>query len=135
MEHREGDEEAMQRECDLFLDEHTADAECGNADHRAAIARRREGAPSWSAIERVDDGGGRRDFLDGRPIHCGVGLDLQAVERHEDDYGGYLVRLRSGSRVRYELVAGEIVLHGNIAGHEFTAPHHKGMHFRWPERQ
>jgi hypothetical protein len=127
--------------CDLFLDEHNAGIRCDNAEHRAALARRAEGAPAWSAIERARDGGGLRDFLDGRPIHCGTGLELQAFEIRSDDYGDYQVALPNGSRVRYELGVAEgddgrrpIVLHAQVGGHEFVAAFHPRMRFRWPER-
>jgi hypothetical protein len=121
--------------CDSLLSEHTPDTQCEDAEHRAALARRADGAGSWSPIVRSRTEGGPRDFLDGEPINCGSGLELQAIEYRSDDYGEFTVKLPSGVRVRYELDRGEIVFYGGIAGHEFTSPHHAWMRFRWPERR
>lgn len=98
--------------CDLLFGGHDRTDVCEDLGHRAALARRREGAVSWSAIVRRSDDGGRRDFLDGDPLHCGAGLELQAIEWRDDDYGSYTVRLATGARVRYELDAVEMLAPG-----------------------
>ena len=124
--------------CDLFFDEHAGKL-CADPGHAAALTRRADTAAAWSAIERSDDDGGQRDFLDGRPINCGAGFELQAVEERSDDYGEYLVSLPHGPRVRYELdvprpgeAGRRIVLYTRVAGHEFRTPHRQWMRFRWP---
>lgn len=130
--------------CDLSLSEHDTSAGCGDAEHRAALALRAAGAPAWSPIVRRHDHGDFRDYLDGKPIHCGTGLELQAFEYRSDDFGEYTMKLPAGVRVRYELEwprAGEkpadrrVVLHTVISGHEFTSPLEKWMRLRWPERK
>ena len=129
--------------CDLFLDEHELGRPCGDESHRVALAARRGGAPKWSPIERGRDAGGGRDFLDGRPIHCGTGLELQAIEYKSDDYGEYVLALPTGVRVRYEIefvrdpAAGEnpkrIVLYTTVGAIVFRARHEAWMRFRWPQ--
>ncbi len=130
--------------CDLFLDEHTAGVDCADPAHREAIAHRSDRGDQWHKIVAGEDAGGRRDFLDGKPIHCGAGLELQAIEHREDDYGGYVVYLQTGVRARYEIdfarAGGRgyqygrdvIVLYTRVAGHSFTTEHHQWMRFRWP---
>ena len=131
------------KSCELFLDEHNG-VECDDADHRAALRRMAErateSAAPWSPIVRGDDRGGLRDHLDGKPIHCGATLELQAFENRDDDLGGYTVKLPTGALVRYELgipVADgrrAIELYASIAGYTVILPHEKGMRFRWPRR-
>lgn len=124
------------RKCDLFLDEHDAGTCEVDAEHRAALDRRRDRGVKWSRIVRGRDAGGIRDFLDGRPIHCGTGLELQAVEVRYDDYGSWLIRLEKGARVRYEVAwqddEAKVILYAIVADYEFTAPLGEGMRFRWP---
>ncbi len=112
---------------------------CEDSGHRAALARRAPAGPPWGEIVRGHDAGGQRDFLEGRPINCGAGLELQSVEERSDDYGEYLVSLPTGIRVRYELDVprpGEehrrIVLHALVGGHQFLTAYRAGMRFRWP---
>jgi len=122
--------------CDLFLDEHT-DGTCSDPRHAkvlATIAARAKGA-SWSPIVPGCDGGGRRDYLDGKPIHCGATLELQAYEYRSDDYGEYHVMVQRGDLVRYERSAGQVTLYASVAGHTFTAEWDGGMRFRWPQRK
>ncbi len=128
-------------ECDEFLSDHRADGTtCNDEGHRAALARRAAGAPAWHPIVRGRDGGGVRDFLEGKAITCGSSLELQAVEYRDDDYGSYQLSLPTGVIVRYEVdrplnADGEVILYGDLAGHDFTARHHDGMRFRWPRRE
>lgn len=123
--------------CDLLISEHNG--LCGDAEHRAALARRAAGAPSWSPLKRRREHGDFRDYLDGAPIHCGAGLELQSIEYRSDDYGEFTLKLATGVRVRYELAwppggaDRQIVLHGSIGGHEFTTMAEAWMRFRWPE--
>jgi hypothetical protein len=124
--------------CDLFLDQHQPTERCPDPDHVAALARRANSGVEWSPIVVGRDGGGRRDFLDGQPIHCGTGLELQAFEVRSDDYGEWRVWLQTSMRVRYEMEWGgnrRGVLYACVAGHEFTAPINEGMRFRRPERR
>lgn len=118
--------------CDLFLDEHTPGVACDNARHQTALTARASGAPSWSALEPGIEAGGRRDFLDGQPIHCGDVLELQGMTWHADDFGEYTVRLATGVPVRYELAGGSVMLHTLVAGHEFVSGLQTWMRFRWP---
>lgn len=129
------------RACDLALYDHleAGDVSCPDPGHRKALeARRLARAGQWSVIERGRDGGGTRDFLDGRPIHCGSGLELQVTEERYDDYGGYTVWSPKGVGVRYEVDASKrVVLYVSVGGATF----HKEMdaegarpwmRFRWP---
>ncbi len=124
--------------CDLSIYDHDTLIRCDDAAHRAALARRAAGAPSWSLLERRHEHDDFRDYLDGKPIHCGTGLELQAIEYRSDDYGEYIVKLPTGARVRYELAwppgspERRVMLHGSIGGHEFVAVHEQWMRFRWP---
>lgn len=141
--HGDGRQECVQSprlKCDLSISEHDTLIRCADADHRAALVRRAAGAPNWSPIERRhSEREGTRDYLDGKPIHCGTGLELQAIEYRSDDYGEFALKLATGVRVRYELAwppggaDRQIILHGSIGGHEFTATADSWMRFRWPE--
>lgn len=93
-------------------------------------------APAWSPIVAGEDGGGRRDFLDGRPIACGTALELQTTEDVPIDDGEVVARrLDAGVIVRYEGRPGhhdQITLHAYHGNHEFTARLQPWMRFRWP---
>lgn len=131
--------------CKLFLDEHTAGVCLIDQAHQTALANRARGAAPWKPLLRgaaagVDgDGdslaeqyGDTRDFLDGRPVHCGSGLELQEQEYCYDDYGEYTLRLKSGKRVRYEMAGGKVVLFTTVGGFEFSKRADEWMRFRWP---
>lgn len=124
----------MSNRCHLALFEHSEP--CPDPNHREALLRR-AGRGKWSPILRTEGVGGWRDFLDGRPIHCGDFLELQAVRIEDDDYGDYTVFLDSGRVVRYEAnlssADGAIVLCISISGCEFRARHEPWMRFRWPK--
>ena len=47
------------------------------ARRAAEIDRRIGSAPPWSPLVHGSDGGGYRDFLDGRPVMHGALLELQ----------------------------------------------------------
>lgn len=115
----------------------------------AVKAKREAGQPdAWSPlIRRFDDGsevafdatpggGGWRDHLDGDPIGCGSGLELQALEWKGDEEGDYTRRLATGVYVRYELAwtaAGKVVmLHASYGGYSIAFPATPEMRFRWP---
>ena len=128
--------------CDLMLFEH--EVPCDDPKHREALKRRAAGAPKWYAIERREDAGGYRDYLNGHdhsgcpcPIHCGEMLELQAIERKDDDFGEYTLFLDKGIRVRYEAnlssADGGIWLYAYIDGHQFRTRHEAWMRFRWPQ--
>lgn len=101
-------------------------------------------APEWSPIVYGEDGGGGRDFLDGEPIHCGAGLELQAreettVKNFDAEIEGYR-RLATGVSVRYELKwfmgTRVAMLHLYVGGHEFEQKlDRRWMRFRWPGRK
>jgi len=132
-------------------DHHLMDHEDGDTDcsldprHGPALRLRRSGAPPWGRIETSKDGGGWRDFLDGDPIHCGSGLELQAREYRSDDYGEFTLALPTGVRVRYEVAwlrerpaegpPWRAVLYHSAGGHTFTTPLEPWMRFRWPKRE
>lgn len=120
--------------CKLFLDEHGL-TPCSDPAHRAALADRLEQAAPWDSIVRKKG----RDFLAGRPIHCGERLELQGLTYRSDDFGEYSVRLETGSSVRYELAARlgpedfpKIILFTSVGGHEFSSAAELWMRFRWP---
>jgi hypothetical protein len=126
-------------DCDLMLMEHedAGDRTCAKPAHRDALqARRAAKEGKWSPIVRGHDSGGKRDFLDGKPVHCGATLELQAVETREDDYGQFSVWTQVGVRVRYELEPNKgITLYAAVAGFNFTHRHDDWMRFRWPRRE
>lgn len=135
----------MASRCDLALFDHYNEdgdlvARCSDAEHCAAIVRRSAGAPKWNALERRRQHGDLRDYLDGKPISCGTGLELQAREYKEDDYGEYILYLPTGVPVRYELAwppgadDRKVVLHGDLGGYEFTMIAGPWMRFRRPQR-
>jgi len=114
-------------------------AGCPREPIRARRARERQGF--WSRLELRRDGGGWRHYLDGEPVHCGAGLELQTVELRSDDYGEYSVPTQQGVPVRYEGQLGNrpreqvrATLHKNVGGHEFAAGVDDWMRFRWPRR-
>jgi hypothetical protein len=110
---------------------------CSDPKHRAALERRLAGAPEWGALERRRAHGDFRDHLDGKPIYCGTGLELQGREYRSDNYGEYSLNLPTGLRVRYELAWGgerTVMLHADLGGHEFIAKAEPWMRFRWPQR-
>ncbi len=128
----------------MFMDHADGDTSCAtDPKHTAALAARRSGAPSWSALELRRERGDWRHYLDGEPIHCGAGLELQAIEWKGDDYGEFTIKRAEGVRVRYEVewvrerskdappwVA---VLHIAAGGHSgFKGPLEAWMRFRWP---
>ena len=127
--------------CELSLFDHRdqGDTTCVHSEgHREALQRRRDAkAGQWSPIVVGQDAGGRRDFLDGRPIHCGTTLELQAIEEGGDDYGSFSVSLSTGHLVRYELtwLPGDerrIDLYVGVGGHTFMTSLEPWMRFRWP---
>lgn len=114
----------------------------GNRDadprHAEALERRAAGAAKWEKISRLSDGGGYRDFLEGKPIHCGETLELQATEHKYDDFGGYTLYLNEGHLVRYEANLsrpdGGIILYSSIGGHQFHKGYEGWERLRWPKR-
>jgi len=101
-------------------------------------ARKRDKGTAWPMLEVRRELGGLRHYLEGEPVHCGAGLQLQAITFRADDYGEWQVALPLGTRVRYEAAIGDTeiraTLHADVAGHEFIARLEKWMRFRWPER-
>lgn len=100
--------------------------------------RRKAQVGAWSALEVRQEGGGLRHYLDGEPVHCGEGLELQAIEHRDDDGQEYLAFLPHGRAVRYEASqAGKTiraVLYAGVEGHSFSTAHQAWMRFRWPVR-
>lgn len=115
---------------------------CGGANcpaREAAIRRTLAQEMQWGQLQLGHDGGGRRHYLDGKPVHCGTLLEMQVVEHKDDDYGGYTAPShKPGVLVRYEasLAGGgpiRVELYADVGGHTFTAS--LGTHrFRWPKR-
>lgn len=131
----------------MFMDHADGDTSCPtDPKHTAALVARRSGAPSWSALELRRERGDWRHYLDGEPIHCGAGLELQAIEWKGDDYGEFTVRLAEGVRVRYEVEwlrapptdgppapPWKPALYISAGGHSgFKGPLEQWMRFRWP---
>lgn len=124
--------------------------------HEAARQRRkREKQGGWSRLELRRDDGGLRHYLDGEAVHCGRGIELQAVEEKHDDYGEYSVPLQRGVVVRYEaslnrveqlhriaskqldadeLARRGVTLYTDVAGHEAVITFEAWLRFRWPVR-
>lgn len=127
--------------CDLTISEHDEDdGPCSDPEHQAALERRRASAPAWSLLERHERSGDFRDFLDGEPIHCGAGLQLQSRIWKSDDFGDFVLMLPTGIPVRYEVEwhAGgkRPVIYVDAGGYEFTRPIELSwMRFRWPPRE
>ena len=109
---------------------------------RAADVERRIGsAAPWSPLVHGEDGGGYRDFLDGRPIGHGALLELQAFDYVIDREDGEERRRRldRGIVVSYETErrpdGRRVVLYLREGGHTFTVDVDDGMRFRWPRRE
>jgi hypothetical protein len=129
----------------MFMDHGDDDTSCAtDPKHTKALAARRSGARTWSAIEIRRERGDWRHFLDDQAIHCGAGLELQAIEWKSDDYGEFTVKLDEGVRVRYEVEwlrdrpadgpPWKPVLYVSMGGHSgFKGPLENWMRFRWPK--
>ena len=122
--------------CELSFSDHNRDDTCADPVHAKALearrAARRAGAPPWSTLDRHDEGiNGWRDYVYGKVVHCGQGLELQSTESKEDDYGGFLVYLPTGLPVRYETSGEHVVLYADIGGQTFTCRAEPWMRFRW----
>jgi hypothetical protein len=93
----------------------------------------------WSALELRKESGGLRHYLDGLPIHCGMGIELQETVEKEDGYGLYEVPLQTGIPVRYEAsqFAGALTwsIHKYLGRVEFVAYGENYMRFRWPVKR
>jgi hypothetical protein len=84
------------------------------------------------------DAGGLRHYLDGKPVHCGTTLELQAVEypvKNGEEQGPVLVN--RWIRVRYEASLWRreqcvVTLYAEIGGHTAKLDHFDSMRFRWP---
>jgi len=128
--------------CEKWVSDHldAGDVTCPHdKDHalalEARVAAKRGG---WSPLQVRKEGSGLRHYLDGQPVHCGTGLELQVIEYKSDDYGEFTVFRNEGRRVRYEASQdGKTIratLHVGVAGHEFVAASESYMRFRWPVR-
>jgi hypothetical protein len=109
------------------------------ARRAAEIDRRIGSAPPWSPLVHGSDGGGYRDFLDGRPVMHGALLELQAfdyVRDPADPAEERRRRLDRGILVSYETTwrgtGRQVVLYLRTGGHAFTADADESMRFRWP---
>jgi hypothetical protein len=129
-----------------FHDHGDDDTACSkDPRHTAALRLRHSGAPSWGRLDLKTDGGGWRHFLEGGAIHCGAGLELQAIEWQSDDYGEFTLRTSTAVRVRYEVEwlrepptkgpPWRAVLYHSTGGHTFKTTLEGWMRFRWPSRE
>jgi len=116
-------------------------SEEGYARRAVAIDRRIGSAAPWSPLVHGSDGGGYRDFLDGRAISHGSLLELQAFDYVKDpaDPGEERRRrLDRGILVSYETevrTSGrQVVLYLRTGGHTFTTDADDSMCFRWPKQ-
>jgi len=117
-------------------------APCAAADPDACPAelgrriRIQSQAAAWSLLALRKDEGGFRHYLDGKAVHCGDTIELQAIEEHHDDHGPYSVPVQLGTPVRYEsdlyLPTPETTLFASVAGRVFAAALSPSMRFRWP---
>lgn len=103
----------------------------------------------FERIVTAEDGGGWRQFLAGRPIHCGSTLELRAHEWIDTDEGSRCQPTGGILEVRYEMDwAGTVtvgektyherrgVLYFDIGGYSFgPKPFDDGFWFRWPKRE
>ena len=108
-----------------------------------ALARRDRGAP-WSALTLRHGSAEMRHHLDGRPVHCGDTLTLQAQTVRADDLGEFTRYEPSGVAVRYEatIFTAEMLnaktrtlgasLYATVGGHTFGVRVEEWMRFRWP---
>jgi hypothetical protein len=112
------------------------------------VRQRRAGlrGSEWGQLELRREGSGLRHYLDGEPVHCGAGLELQAIEYKSDDVGEFTTFLQRGRGVRYEASTLQVVsrdgrpqpstLHAQlytvVDGHSFVARAEAWMRFRWP---
>lgn len=120
---------------------HTDDSDTDEeyARRAAEIERRIGSALSWSPLVHGSDGGGYRDFLDGRPVSHGALLELQAfdyVKDPADPTEERRRRLDRGILVSYETEwrgkGRQVVLYLRTGGHTFTTDADDSMRFRWP---
>lgn len=129
-----------------FHDHADGDVSCPyDAKHTEALRRRRAGAPAWQKIELRAEHGDWRHYLDGEPIRCGSGLELQSIKYEGDDYGEFTIRTDAPVSVRYEVEwvrerspegpPWVPVLYVGMGGHTFKGPLEKWMRFRWPVRR
>src|SRR5437868_4868265 len=87
---------------DCWFGEPCAEGKPSECPPALAAAKRDRGTP-WSALDvRRETGGLLRHYLDGRPVHCGAGLELQRITFKSDDYGEYSIAMQEGTPVRYE---------------------------------
>lgn len=127
-------------DCSAYEDcEEGRPSECPREPSRELHRKGRDGA--WRALVVRREPGGLRHYLDGKPIHCGDGLELQATEeRYDPDGNAYTFYLPKGAPVRYEASQdGKTIratLHADVAGYHFVAGSEgQGMRFRWPVRR
>ena len=93
-----------------------------------------------------DDGGGWRQYLDGKSISCGAGLELaeRVWKSKRDDYGEvheWTEWTGRWIRVRYEVewrtrggkTMRQPMMYATIGGYSFRAEIDDSHRFRWPE--
>lgn len=73
---------------------------CKDEGHaHASEQRARASAGLWSRLLSTSTrSNGEGDYLNGRLIHCGSILELQAIEHRSDDYGEYTAATPHGDR-------------------------------------
>lgn len=124
-----------------FKEDPEGDDLCAYPDCRGLASDPIHGARSWSAIERRHEYGDFRDHLDGKPIHCGDQLELQAIEyvpRPDGSGKEDVLKLPTGTRVRYEVAWDKersVELYSSVAGYTFMTRADPWMRFRWPEEE
>lgn len=88
--------------CPRSLSDHDRNDTCFDPGHAKALEARRAGAAPWGALIRRGQGvAGYRDYLDGEPIHCHTGLELQSILSGGRSRCGCERRESSGVQVRY----------------------------------
>ena len=106
-----------------------------------AAEERRERARhdgAWAELVLKQEAGGLRHYLDGQPVHCGEGIELQKIAYKSDDYGEYSVFLQEAIPVRYEATRSgselQVTIYTGLGGHEFATGGEPWMRFRWRRR-
>lgn len=124
----------VQRLLDLVERGHKVSFDAEVRDHGVADQR------PFTQLVTGQDGGGWRQFLDGKPVTCGSTLELECYEECVNSNGDIGIRSAGSIEVRYEMTYDEHdrrlgVIYYDIAGHHFGPNFLTSKRFRWPRRE